>query len=122
MIASEGLSDVSLVAVSVDRAEDSLILGRRVGVSSIVFLEDRQHRVINRYGLLHYGLWAPVPYPATFVIDHEGVVRWRFVEEDFRVRASPEDVLCALKSLQNGEPPGECRIKRFEPGFSTPNR
>ena len=122
MIESGGFADVSLVAVSVDTAQDSLSLGRRAGVSSVVFLEDRGHRVIDRYGLLHYRLWAPVPYPATFIIDREGVVQWRFIEKDFRIRASPEDVLCALKGLRNSGTPGECRVKRFEPGFATPER
>ena len=113
---------MSLVAVSVDTQADSLSLTRRAKVSSVVFLEDRDHQVIDRYGLLDYALWAPVPYPATYVIDRSGIVRWRFVEKDFRVRASPEDVFCALETLAEGEIPGQCRIKIFEPGFSSPGK
>ncbi len=122
LMVEQRLSEVSLLAVSVDTRSDSLSLVRRARVPSIVFLEDRNHRVIDRYGLLDYTLWAPVPYPATYVIDREGIVRWRFVEKDFRVRASPEDVLCALQRLERGETVGDCRIKTFEPGFSSPSK
>lgn len=115
-------SQVTLLAVSVDKSSDSRALVEWARVQSVVFLEDRDHRVIDRYGLLDYTLWAPVPYPATYVIDREGVVRWRFVEKNFRIRASPEDVFCALQKLKRGETPGECRIKTFEPGFASPSR
>ena len=122
LVKDEHWSQVTLLAVSVDKSSDSRVLVERARVQSIVFLEDRDHRVIDRYGLLDYTLWAPVPYPATYVIDREGVVRWRFVEKNFRIRASPEDVQCALKKLERSETPGECRIKTFEPGFSNPTR
>jgi len=34
--------------------------------------------------------------PATFAIDREGIVRFAFVEPDFRLRADPEEVIAAL--------------------------
>ena len=75
-------------AVSVDASTDSRTLACRARVNAVLFLEDRDHLVIERYGLLDYTLWAPVPYPATYVIDRNGIVQWRFVEKDFRIRAS----------------------------------
>jgi peroxiredoxin len=61
-------------------------------------LEDTNHRVIDRYGLLNPQSkgW---PHPATYVIDKEGVVRWKFVEVDYKVRATNEMILRALKPL-----------------------
>jgi peroxiredoxin len=61
-------------------------------------LEDKNHKVIDRYGILNPDSpgW---PHPATYVIDKGGVVRWKFVEVDYRKRASNEQVLQALKSL-----------------------
>lgn len=40
-----------------------------------------------------------LPIPCTFVIDSDGVVRWRFASLDFTTRAEPEDVLSALGAL-----------------------
>ena len=40
-----------------------------------------------------------LPLPATFVVDREGVVRWRFAEVDFTRRAEPADVIAALRQL-----------------------
>ncbi len=66
---------------------------------AFVFLSDPEHRVIDRYGLLNPG-GRGWPHPATFVIDRQGVVRWKFVEVDFRVRASNEQILEALSRLR----------------------
>ena len=40
-----------------------------------------------------------LPIPATFVIDIGGIVRFAFVNPDFRVRAEPRDVIAAVASL-----------------------
>lgn len=45
----------------------------------------------NRYQL---------PVPATFVINREGNVTFRFIEEDYTVRAEPQDVINHYQSLQ----------------------
>ena len=39
------------------------------------------------------------PIPATYIIDTAGVVRYRFVEPDYRKRAEPADLLAALQDL-----------------------
>jgi peroxiredoxin len=65
----------------------------------LVFLSDPGHRVIDRYGLLNPD-GRGWPHPATFVIDRAGIVRWKFVEVDFRVRASNEQILEALARLR----------------------
>ena len=41
-----------------------------------------------------------LPVPATFVLDGEGIVRFSFVDPDFRVRAEPEDVIAAVAALR----------------------
>ncbi|MEL7473086.1 MAG: redoxin domain-containing protein, partial [Planctomycetota bacterium] len=42
---------------------------------------------------------ATLPLAATFVVDRDGVVRWSFIEDDYRVRAEPDDILAALEAL-----------------------
>lgn len=40
-----------------------------------------------------------LPVPATYVIDQDGTIRFAFIEADYTQRASPRDVLDALRSL-----------------------
>ena len=53
----------------------------------------------DRYGLLNPE-GRGWPHPATFVIDRLGTVRWKFVETNFRVRATNEQILEALKAVR----------------------
>ncbi len=41
-----------------------------------------------------------LPLGATYVIDREGVIRYAFVDGDYRKRAEPSDVLAALRALK----------------------
>jgi len=41
-----------------------------------------------------------LPLAATYVIDAHGVVRWAFVDADYRKRAEPSDVVRALEQLK----------------------
>ena len=61
-------------------------------------LQDQNHGVIDRYGLLN-PRGRGWPHPATYIIDREGIVRWKFVEVNFKVRPTNDMVLGALKDL-----------------------
>ena len=62
-------------------------------------LADPDNAVINRYGVLNPDSRRVVPHPTTLVIDKEGVVRWKFIEIDYRIRPTNEDILRALAEL-----------------------
>jgi len=106
MLNEEQEQTTQILALSVDEPSD---LQRMVDMlsadDSVVprfpFLTDSDHRVIDRYGLLNPE--APrgmtIPHPATYVIDRDGIVRWKFVEVDYTLRPSIEDVLAALGEL-----------------------
>jgi peroxiredoxin len=64
------------------------------------FLSDPGHQVIDRYGLLNPDDSRGIPHPTTFVIDRDGVVRWKFVETDYRVRPTNQMILDALHELE----------------------
>jgi peroxiredoxin len=66
--------------------------------SGILFLSDVGHRVINRYGILNQSS-RDLPHPATYVIDKGGIVRWKSVNVDYRVRPTKRQILGALKNL-----------------------
>ena len=63
------------------------------------FLSDLDHKVIDRYGLLNPS-GRGWPHPATYVIDKKGVVRWKFVEVDYKVRPANEQILEALRAIR----------------------
>lgn len=92
---------VELLAVSPDSAEDSRKAVERINKISpaplnFPLLEDAGHRVIDRYGLLNPS-GRGWPHPATYVIDKKGIVRWKFVEVDYKVRPTHEAILEALR-------------------------
>ena len=89
------------VAISVDKPEESRDLTRKAGYS-FPFLSDPNAEVIRRYDILHKGAGMggrDVARPAEFLVDRNGVVRWRNLTEDLRVRARPEAMLAAAKAL-----------------------
>jgi len=89
------------VAISVDSPEESAALCKKAGYTYTV-LSDPKAEVIRRYHLLHQGGGVggkDIARPAEFLVDASGVVRWRNLTEDLRVRATPEDVLKGAQLL-----------------------
>ncbi|PYU92020.1 MAG: redoxin, partial [Acidobacteria bacterium] len=39
------------------------------------------------------------PHPATYVIDKKGIVRWKLVQVDYKVRSTNEQILEALRRI-----------------------
>ncbi|MCW5963010.1 MAG: redoxin domain-containing protein [Bryobacterales bacterium] len=73
--------------------------GRSTG---IVFLADADHAVIDAYGLLNQVAAARgryQPHPTTYVLDANGIVRWKFTEVDYKVRPTNEMVLVEVQRL-----------------------
>jgi peroxiredoxin len=103
---------VEILAVSVDDAADLDRMVRRIEDESggstpdFPFLSDPGSRVIDRYGLRNPDDERGIPHPTTLVIDEEGVVRWKFVETDYRVRPTDEMILEALLEVEGGTSPG----------------
>lgn len=70
------------------------------GLPEFPLLSDPGHKVIDRYGLLNPS-GRGLPHPATYVIDKKGILRWRFVEVDYKVRPTNEQIIEALKGIRN---------------------
>ncbi len=59
--------------------------------------------MIKRYGILHKGAGEhgrDIARPAEFLVDRNGIVRWRNLTEDLRVRATPEILLDAINKAR----------------------
>jgi peroxiredoxin len=92
---------VTPVAISVDTPDESRALMQKAGYT-FPFLSDANADVIRRYDILHKGAGVgghDVARPAEFLVDRNGVVRWRNLTESFRVRARPDELLAAAKAL-----------------------
>jgi len=99
--------DSVIVAVSSDSVDKIKDVIPKVRSSthtefSITLLSDEGHKVIDRYGLLNEAAAKRgrfIPHPTTFVIDKNGIVRWRFTEVNYKIRPTNEMVLAELEKL-----------------------
>jgi alkyl hydroperoxide reductase subunit AhpC len=95
---------VQILAVSVDSHEDSkklaqMMRNRFEGEFDFPLLEDKDHKVIDRYGVFNPD-GKGWPHASTYVIDPRGVVRWKFVEVDYKKRASNEQIRRELARIK----------------------
>ncbi len=66
-------------------------------------LSDPGSKTIVAYGLLNKeakGRAAGVPYPGTFLVDKEGIIRAKLFLDGYRERHSTEDLLKAAKAIK----------------------
>ena len=62
-------------------------------------LRDEGCEVCRAYGVLNEES-GEIPHPTAVVIDEEGVVRFVRVDEDYKVRPSPDELFEALRALR----------------------
>ena len=74
-------------------AEDGMLIEYQL-------LADPDNAVIDRYGVFNDESQRPVPHPTVFVIDKQGVVHWKFIEIDYRIRPTNDDILAAVAELE----------------------
>lgn len=104
MLDADQEADAEILAISVDERPEQQMMIDRVAAEQgrtldYHILADPDHAVIDRYGLFNADSRRPVPHPAVYVIDMEGVVRWKFIEVDYRIRPGNEDVMAALAEI-----------------------
>lgn len=109
-----------LVAISPEVPDESL---SKTEIDDMTFpvLSDQDAKVAQQFGVawevpevilqhmrndrnldlsdINNGNGSVLPIPATFIIDRDGIVQWRFIEVDYRMRAEPDDIIAVLKGL-----------------------
>ena len=107
LIDEELKTDTELVVVSIDGDEENGRTFARIARDDgrepdYTFLTDPQSQVIGRYGVLNPdgGRRGAIPHPAVFVIDKEGVVRWRDIQTDYTIRPSNEAIRTAVRAVR----------------------
>ncbi len=104
LLDAEMKKDTELLAVSVDGEPQTRQTIGKISADGVApdfeFLSDPDHAVIARFGILNpSGGSRGIPHPATYVIDRDGMVRWRDIETDYKIRPTNEAVLTAVRAL-----------------------
>jgi peroxiredoxin len=85
---------IVLVAISVDPPDRSKAVVTRLGLT-FPLLSDRDRLAVESFGV--EDVENGVAWPAVFVLEPGGTVRWRSLSDDYRNRPTPEDILAALE-------------------------
>ncbi len=104
LLSDELRQDTEMLVVSIDDDKGTQTAMSRITAdgqkADFVFLSDPDHAVIARYGVLNpAGSRRGIPHPATYVIDKKGMVRWRDIQTDYKIRPTNAEVLTAVKAL-----------------------
>jgi peroxiredoxin len=92
---------VKLFAVSVDPPDASEALRQRLNLD-FTFLSDADGEVLDLFNIRHRGArrdGADIAYPTQILIDRDGIIRWTYSSEFYRVRARPDEIFVALEEL-----------------------
>lgn len=91
-----------VIAVCADSVEKNLDLTERMKIDFPI-LSDVDLVAIDAYGLRHEGgnpmEGRDVSRPAVFVLDGEGIIQWRHLTDNWRVRVRPETIVEQLVEM-----------------------
>ncbi|WP_179351810.1 peroxiredoxin-like family protein [Winogradskyella vidalii] len=119
------LSDIedlgaTLVAISPEVPDDSLT-ENEINTMAFTVLSDQDAKIASQYGVawevpeflmehmrvdrgldlkkINNGNANVLPIPATFIVGTDGLVKWNYVNVDYRTRSEPDEIIDALKKL-----------------------
>ena len=97
--------NTEILAIVVDSVAQNDAVVRDVGLDYRI-LSDPNLTAIDAYGLRHdQGReQPPIARPATFLIDANGVVRWRDLTENYRLRPRPQTIVAAIDRITAAAP------------------
>ena len=94
--------NVRVFAVSVDPPDASAALRQRLQCD-FTFLSDADGKVLDLLNIRHRGGrqmdHGDIAYPSQVLVDTDGIVRWTYQSDYYRVRADPEQVFAAIARL-----------------------
>ena len=104
LLTQELRQGTEMLVVSIDDEKGTQTAVTRISADGMQpdfsFLSDPDHAVIARYGVMNpAGNRRGIPHPATYVIDKKGIVRWRDIQTDYKIRPTNGAVLTAVQAL-----------------------
>ena len=110
----------TLVAIS-PQVPDGSLTEDEISKMDFTVLSDQDANIASQYGVawevpafliehmrtdrnldletINNGNGSVLPIPATFVLDRNGIITWRYVDVDYRTRSEPDDIIEALQKL-----------------------
>ena len=110
----------TLVAIS-PQVPDGSLTKSEINEMDFIVLTDQNAKVASEYGVawevpeflldhmrvdrnldleaINNGNGSVLPIPATFIVGTDGMVKWSYVNVDYRTRSEPEEIIEALKKL-----------------------
>ncbi len=99
---------VELIAVAIDPRDLLQKMADQISADGVkptfTFLSDPGHKVIDRYGLLNPN-GQGWPHPTTYIIDRQGVVRWKVTDVNYNIRPTNQTIREAIAKA-DVVPPG----------------
>lgn len=95
-------SGAQLIALSYDDATTQAKAVAKLGLT-YPLLADPGSKTIEAYGILNHearGKAAGIPHPAIFIVDTDGKISAKLMEEGYKARPSHEQILEALQGLR----------------------
>jgi len=98
-------SGTRIIAISPDSPPENRKVADKLGLGFPI-LSDSELEATKALGLVHEGGGMPpdfedIPRPAVFIVE-DGVIQWRAVTENWRVRVRPDALLEALARVRSG--------------------
>lgn len=110
----------TLVAISPE-VPDSSMTKSEISNMEFTVLSDQDAKVASQYGVawevpefllnhmkidrnldlkkINNGNDSILPIPATFILGSDGIVKWNYVNVDYRTRSEPDEIIEALKNI-----------------------
>lgn len=110
----------TLVAISPE-VPDSSMTKNEISNMEFTVLSDQDAKVASQYGVgweipefllehmridrnldlnkINNGNGSILPIPATFILGRDGIVKWNYVNVDYRIRSEPDEIIEALKHM-----------------------
>jgi peroxiredoxin len=110
----------TLVAISPE-VPDASMTKNEISKMEFIVLSDQDAKVASQYGVawevpefllehmridreldlkkINNGNSSVLPIPATFILGMDGIVKWNYVNVDYRTRSEPDEIIEALKII-----------------------
>jgi peroxiredoxin len=83
-------------------SDAGLVVARQFGLQ--FSMDEQTVKAYKAYGIdlpkTNGGSDWELPVPGYYVIDRQGVIRWAYANEDYKVRPEPEEIIAVLKGLK----------------------
>ena len=90
-------ANARIVGFSVDPVDKSQELAIDHNLNFLI-ISDENGDTVRAYGFWHAD--KKIALPSVFVIDREGVIRWRYVSQSIGDRPAEDDVLAEVRKLE----------------------